>query len=132
VCRYVGGTLRSVAFKAVQFPVGETRLVQRFFGFAFRFPDLHVSGGLVLTQGNDLTHVCESSVVGGARLIVLHKHIRTLGERVRCSREGTENTQGCACVSAGKWGTLVSLYASKPTRHVRTVRNGSATLGGSM
>jgi hypothetical protein len=67
----------SVAFEAVELLERSRSLQQRILGFAFRFPDLHVSGGLMLTQGNDFTHVCESSVVGGARLIVLHKHIRT-------------------------------------------------------
>jgi hypothetical protein len=46
----------SVAPQAVEFVVGKTCLVQRSFGFAFRFPDLHLLRGLMLGEGNDLAH----------------------------------------------------------------------------
>jgi hypothetical protein len=53
-----------VAFEAVQFFERSRSLQQRILGFAFRFPYLHLFSGLMLGEGNDLAHVCGSSVVG--------------------------------------------------------------------
>jgi hypothetical protein len=84
----------SVTFEAVQLLERSRSLEECLLGFAFRFLDLHVSGGLMLAQGNDLTHVCESSVIGDARRIVLHKHIRTLGERSAASGKERKTLSG--------------------------------------
>jgi hypothetical protein len=46
----------SVAFQAVEFLVGDACLMQRILRSTFRFPDLHVLGGLMLGEGNDLAH----------------------------------------------------------------------------
>jgi hypothetical protein len=55
----------SVTFEAVQLFERCRSLEERILGFAFRFPYLHLFGGLMLGEGNDLAHVCGSSVVGG-------------------------------------------------------------------
>jgi hypothetical protein len=55
----------SVAFEPVQLFERSRSLEECLPGFAFRFPYLHLFSGLLLGEGNDLAHVCGSSVDGG-------------------------------------------------------------------